>query len=84
MSKKKILFVEPSGAPSNVFAKFMTIPLLGPIYLATIARKAGHEADVFNENILKRNISGKDMADADVLCLSCLTATISRGKGDCE
>ena len=41
MNKKKILFVEPTGAPSNVFAKFMTIPLLGPIYLATIARKAG-------------------------------------------
>jgi radical SAM superfamily enzyme YgiQ (UPF0313 family) len=80
MHTKKILFVEPSGAPSNVFAKFMTIPLLGPIYLATIARKAGHDATVFNENIMKRNIRSADMVDADVLCLSCLTATIGRGK----
>lgn len=80
MIKKNILFVEPSGAPSNVFAKFMTIPLLGPIYLATIARNAGHQAAVFNENILKRNVRASDMADADVLCLSCLSATITRGK----
>jgi radical SAM superfamily enzyme YgiQ (UPF0313 family) len=80
MEKKNILFVEPSGAPSNVFAKFMTIPLLGPIYLATIARNAGHDATVFNENILKRNVRASDMADADILCLSCLSATINRGK----
>jgi len=80
MPTKKILFVEPSGAPSNVFAKFMAIPLLGPIYLATIARKAGHDATVFNENIMKRSIRTADMVEADVLCLSCLTATIGRGK----
>jgi radical SAM superfamily enzyme YgiQ (UPF0313 family) len=80
MDVKKILFVEPTGAPSNVFAKFMTIPLLGPICLATIARAAGHKATVFNENIMKRHIRPDDMADADVLCLSCLTSTISRGK----
>jgi radical SAM superfamily enzyme YgiQ (UPF0313 family) len=80
MPAKKILFVEPSGAPSNVFAKFMAIPLLGPIYLATIARKAGHDATVFNENIMKRSIRPDDMVEADILCLSCLTATIGRGK----
>jgi radical SAM superfamily enzyme YgiQ (UPF0313 family) len=80
MGPKKILFVEPSGAPSNVFAKFMTIPLLGPVYLATIARAAGHKAMVFNENIMKRHIRPGDMADADILCLSCLTATINRGR----
>ncbi|MBN2035426.1 MAG: B12-binding domain-containing radical SAM protein [Chitinispirillaceae bacterium] len=80
MSKPRILFVEPSGAPSNVFAKFMTIPLLGPIYLATIARAAGYTADVFNENIMKRRIGPPDLADADILCLSCLTATIDRGR----
>jgi anaerobic magnesium-protoporphyrin IX monomethyl ester cyclase len=80
MASKKILFVEPSGAPSNVFAKFMTIPLLGPVYLSTFARARGHEAAVFNENIMKRRIRPHDMADADVLCLSCLTSTITRGK----
>jgi radical SAM superfamily enzyme YgiQ (UPF0313 family) len=80
MDKKKIIFVEPSGAPSNVFAKFMTIPLLGPLYLATYARKAGHDAIVFNENIMKRSITASELADADILCLSCLTSTINRGK----
>ena len=80
MEKKRIVFVEPLGAPSNVFAKFMTIPLLGPVYLATIARAAGHDAVVFNENIMKRRIGPADMADADILCLSCLTSTINRGK----
>lgn len=80
MERKNILFVEPSGAPSNVFAKFMTIPLLGPVYLATIARNAGHIAAVFNENIMKRHIGPAEMAGADILCLSCLTATIDRGR----
>jgi anaerobic magnesium-protoporphyrin IX monomethyl ester cyclase len=80
MDRKKILFVEPSGAPSNVFAKFMTIPLLGPVYLSTIARAAGHHAAVWNENIMKRHIRPGDMADADILCLSCLTSTINRGR----
>ncbi|MCU0608521.1 MAG: radical SAM protein [Chitinispirillaceae bacterium] len=80
MEKKSILFVEPSGAPSNVFAKFMTIPLLGPVVLATIARRAGHAARVFNENIMKRHIGPADMDDADVLCLSCLTTTVGRGR----
>jgi radical SAM superfamily enzyme YgiQ (UPF0313 family) len=80
MASKKVLFVEPSGAPSNVFAKFMTIPLLGPVYLATIARAKGHAASVFNENIMKRHIRPDDLSDIDVLCLSCLTSTITRGK----
>jgi radical SAM superfamily enzyme YgiQ (UPF0313 family) len=80
MDTKKIIFIEPSGAPSNVFAKFMTIPLLGPLYLATYARKAGHNAVVFNENIMKRPISAAELAEADILCLSCLTSTINRGK----
>ena len=80
MTHKNILFVEPSGAPSNVFAKFMSIPLLGPVYLATIARAAGHSASVFNENIMKRHIRPADMAGADIICLSCLTSTINRGR----
>lgn len=80
MEKKRVIFVEPSGAPSNVFAKFMTIPLLGPVYLATIARRAGYDAVVFNENIMKRRIRIEEMGEADVLCLSCLTATVNRGK----
>ena len=35
---KNILFVEPMGAPYNIFAKFMNI-LLGTIQLATMAKR---------------------------------------------
>ena len=33
---KKIIFVEPRGSAANVFSSQMTLPLLGPIYLATM------------------------------------------------
>lgn len=79
-SSPKVLFIEPSGAYANVFAQYMTIPMLGPLYLATIARRAGFDAKVLNENILGRNINAADIADADILCFSCLTPTVERGK----
>ncbi len=76
----KVLFVEPKGAFSNVFDKFMTIPLLGPVYLATIAEKAGFEVTIINENIVNRSVSSKELESADILCISSMTATITRGK----
>lgn len=76
----KILFVEPRGAFSNVFDKFMTIPLLGPVYLATIANKAGFDVSVVNENIVNRKVTPKELESADILCVSSMTATITRGK----
>ena len=78
--KKKVMFLEPRGAYSNVFDKFMTIPLLGPVYLATIAKKAGYDVSVVNENILGREIKESEFESVDVLCLSCITATVERGK----
>lgn len=75
---KRVLFVEPRGAPSNVFAAFMTMPLLGPVYLATIAKQAGYDAEILNENILGRNLKPSELR-ADILCVSCLTPTIKRG-----
>ena len=78
--KKKILFLEPKGAQSNVFDKFMTIPLLGPLYLATIAGQTGYDVSVINENILGRKISSEELASIDILGLSCITATVNRGK----
>jgi len=80
MQKEKILFVEPTGAPSNVFANFMTIPLLGPVYLSEIACQKGHDARILSENILKRPVRPAELAWADVLCLSCITATVTRGR----
>lgn len=78
--KPTILFVEPEGAVANIFAHFMSIPLLGPLYLATIAKNAGYDASIFNENVMRRPISDSELAAADLLCLSCITATIERGK----
>ncbi|MFH1211662.1 MAG: radical SAM protein [Candidatus Woesearchaeota archaeon] len=77
---KKVIFVEPTGAHSNVFSRSMTIPLLGPVYLATIASQNGFDASVFNENISQRKISAEELSSADILCLSCITATVQRGK----
>lgn len=80
MKKKKVVFVEPRGAHSNVFARFMRIPMIGPVLLATIAKNAGYEAEVLNENILGRSVSSEELASADFLGLSCLTTTVNRGK----
>lgn len=77
---KKVIFVEPLGAPSNIFSKFMNIPLLGTIQLGTLAKNAGYNVTVINENILKRHINTSELLNADILCLSCITATIERGK----
>ncbi len=75
---KKIIFVEPRGAESNVFAKYMMLPLLGPIYLATILRQKGYDTEVLNENILGRDITAEDLG-CDVLCISIITNTAPRG-----
>ncbi|MBN2275332.1 MAG: B12-binding domain-containing radical SAM protein [Bacteroidales bacterium] len=75
-----ILFVEPRGAFSNVFDQYMTIPMLGPVNLATIADKAGFNVAIINENILRRKITPDELATADMLCVSCMTATITRGR----
>ncbi|MBN1550318.1 B12-binding domain-containing radical SAM protein [bacterium] len=78
--KKKVVFIEPEGAPSNVFTRLMKIPLLGPLYLGTIAKENGFAVTILNENILKRHVSDPELEQADILCLSCITATINRGK----
>lgn len=75
-----VVFIEPRGAFSNVFDRFMAIPMLGPLNLATIAREAGFSASIINENILGRKVTTAELEDADILCVSCMTATITRGK----
>jgi radical SAM superfamily enzyme YgiQ (UPF0313 family) len=80
MKTKRILFIEPAGAFSNIFSRFMSIPLLGPVYLATIAKNAGYHVSIFNENIAGRPIGDAELAAIDLLCVSCITATVERGK----
>jgi radical SAM superfamily enzyme YgiQ (UPF0313 family) len=76
----KVVFIEPRGAHSNVFDRFMTMPLLGPLYLGTIAEQAGYDVTILNENLLGREITPEDLQDVDILCVSCMTATVKRGK----
>jgi radical SAM superfamily enzyme YgiQ (UPF0313 family) len=76
----RVVFVEPRGANSNVFDRFMTIPMLGPLYLGTIAQEAGYDVSILNENILKRDIRREELMDVDILCVSAMTATVERGK----
>jgi radical SAM superfamily enzyme YgiQ (UPF0313 family) len=80
MKPRTILFVEPVGAVANIFSRFMSIPLLGPMYLAAMAKAAGYDVSILNENILGRPIAASELADVDLLCVSCITATIERGK----
>lgn len=79
-SRTKLVLVEPTGSQANVFARYMTIPMLGPVYLGTIAKQAGYDVTVLNENILGRQVKPEEIAEADILGLSCLTATVDRGR----
>lgn len=76
--KKKIILVEPGTGSANVFSFVNYLPLLGPLYLATTLKKAGFAVTVLNENILKRRINASELS-ADILLLSCLTPTVTRG-----
>lgn len=76
---KKVLFVEPRGAPANVFDNFMKIPLLGPPILGSIVKKKGYDVSVYNENI-SGDVANKELVSADVLCITAITATANRGK----
>lgn len=75
--KPKIIFVEPMGK-TNVFSSYMNLPLMGPIYLATILKNNGYDATVYNENILGRKVNDREL-EADILCVGGLTSTIKRG-----
>jgi len=52
------------------------MPLLGPIYLGTILRNAGHEVEIYNEDIYKPDYS---KLSADLVGISLLTSTANRG-----
>ena len=73
---KKVLIVEPA-ATINVFNRYMSIPRLGPVILATMASQAGYDASVHNENI-SGEISDERLAGFDWLGLSCTTSTYPR------
>ena len=81
MEKQRIAFIEPHGFAQSTYAVWQRFaPLLGPIYLATIADQAGYETIVLNENVLGREILDDELLWADQICVSCMTATVTRGK----
>ena len=67
MENRTVLFIEPRAA-QNAFSFWQRVmPLLGPIYLATLAKQAGYHAVVLNENVLGRDIRDEELAEADQL-----------------
>ena len=81
---RKIRFIEPGGRPGRPFnAWIRRWPLLGPITLASYLHERGYDARVYNENIsgpLPENAEHyEDALSADVIGISVMTATASRG-----
>ncbi|MCL5277162.1 MAG: B12-binding domain-containing radical SAM protein [Deltaproteobacteria bacterium] len=74
---KKVLFVEPKAVEANVFAQFMNLPLMGPLYLGTQIRDAGFDVKIVNENLLGRQLTLNEL-EGDFLLLTSLTSTSER------
>jgi len=80
----RIRFIEPRGRRGRPFNAWITRwPMLGPITLATILRKRGYDAAVYNENVsgplLENDEAYRDMLDCDVVGISIMTPTANRG-----
>jgi len=71
----KIAFIEPSASEANVYSR-LPMPLLGPVYLATILRNRGHEVDIYHEDICRPDYAA---LEADLVGISILTSTARRG-----
>ena len=79
MTAKRVIFIEPASNKLNVFEAYMRLPLMGSLYLGTILHDAGHHVRILNENILGRKIDPFEL-EADVFCVTALTASVSRAK----
>ena len=82
--KRKIRFIEPHGRPGRPFNAWIGHwPLLGPVVLATILHEKGFDAAVYNENVcgpLEESPQAyADVCSADVVGISIMTPTSSRG-----
>jgi radical SAM superfamily enzyme YgiQ (UPF0313 family) len=81
---RKIRFIEPGGRPGRPFNAWISHwPLLGPILLATILHRRGHDVAVCNENlsgpVLDDPEAMEDLCTADVVGIGVMTATANRG-----
>lgn len=79
----KVSFVEPKTPNFNVFSKSITMPLMGPVYLSTMLKNAGHDTTVYNENIStvlsEDGTLDQGIVQSDVLIITSLTSTAPRG-----
>lgn len=79
---KKVLFVEPK-TEFNAY-RLINIPLVGPLILASILKKQGHQVKVISDahrplcDDEGGNVSPA-LYEADVLAISIMTATANRG-----
>ena len=78
MKKRRVAIIEPRGVTGNVFSDFMGLPLMGPVYLGSKLKEAGHDVIILNENALGRPVSMTEL-DVDVCVISALTSTVERG-----
>lgn len=78
----KVALIEPCP-PVNVYFFLTKLPLLGPLFLGTILKNAGHEVKVFKEDILpaynhKTDTLHPFIQEADIVGLTAITHTINR------
>jgi anaerobic magnesium-protoporphyrin IX monomethyl ester cyclase len=74
----KVTLIEPRTPFVNIYSAFIKqLPLLGPIYLGTILKNAGHDVVICNENM--KDIDYDRIKDSDVVGISIMTSTAPRG-----
>jgi len=78
----KIALIEPMP-PFNAYFFLKKLPLLGPLFLGTILKQAGHEVQVFKENIIPAYNEKNDelhpfIREADAVGFTTITHTIKR------
>lgn len=79
MKNKSIVFIEPAGKMTNVFDKYMRLPLMGSLYLGTILYNHGYHVRILNENILSKEIDPFEV-QADIFCITALTVSANRAR----
>jgi len=82
--RPKVRFIEPSGRWGRPFNPWIRRwPLLGPITLATILKRAGYDVAVYNENVsgslFENPRAYDDLRSADVIGITIMTPTANRG-----
>jgi anaerobic magnesium-protoporphyrin IX monomethyl ester cyclase len=74
----KVTLIEPRTPFINIYSAFIKqLPLLGPIYLGTILKNAGHDVVICNENM--KDIDWDRIKDSEVVGISIMTSTAPRG-----